>query len=644
MTNPNATVSSLLAAYELARPHDAPTLRTVIKTVALPHWKRSSSDGHRRAAPETIPAEALYGLLSSDQKTWSPAVSEALPSGATYQKAYCRCIKRLIGFGEQSGLLQVDLHLMSPSWRELLALAYGCTAREPQARRAAMRSAFKRLARWATAHGVVPSDVPLESQGSRPMAAFFKTFQADRDGDFYRARTVWNMIVALKPMDGLRSWDGWNNGAIVAQPARTWPAPLQAGLKAIFDHDRLGNWRPETRRGYTQQLGSYLSILNGLGVDVAAVVVGVSEGVDALRLLFQGLPSEAPKMSAAQMAEKVTTSPSFRAELLVAMTSIATHDDGRPSNPNPLLVEAIAKLVESKKVTSAANLVNKALSINRGLLDVTDRHIAWLFRQRTLLNQLAKRQPSTYTVKKRIVFKHPSLWEDLVRARGRLHAHTQDLEARWQAAPVHRTNHIQRRWAIALRNEVLVGLLLCYPLRVKNLVDMRLGLHYNSHAHHIAFEAAETKNDKEIDYELPDGGALGNLRGLVERYLTDARPILLAGRQSDYFFVPDPRGGIKLRSKGVNAILADTSRRFLADILPSGIATLNPHLLRHATASYQLAIRQDLNLAAQLLNDSPATITRAYADVLACKKEATKRFLSGFSLEKGNILNKRRRR
>lgn len=61
------------------------------------------------------------------------------------------------------------------------------------------------------------------------------------------------------------------------------------------------------------------------------------------------------------------------------------------------------------------------------------------------------------------------------------------------------------------------------------------------------------------------------------------------------------------------------------------------------TASYQLVVCQNLNLAAQLLNDSPSTITQAYADVLACKKEATKRFLSSFVLDADAPTKSRRR-
>lgn len=634
----STSLAELLALYGATRPGEAATLRTVFKNVVLPYWRCTP------AAMEAMPAHRIYGLLSDDRASWCPSLALALPSGASYQKAYCRYIKRLIAFGEAGGLLHPDQYLVSPAWRELMLELRQCTAQEPPARRSALSVAFKRLARWATVHEFAPEDLPLLEGEARPMAGFFATFPPDRDGDFYRARTAWNMLVAAAPTRGLRQWEGGRRGAIAAAPRSSWPLVVQHGLEAIFSREGLGSWRGETRKGYVHRLGGYFGVLKLVGIDVAQVVEGISDPIDALRLLFQGMPSVASQLAAAELAARLAGEPGFREEVVKAMRHMAGSYDGRACERNPFLVEAVSGLVEAGKVTSAMNLVMKAIAINRGILEVADRHIAWLTRRRALLAQLAKKQPSAYTLKKHAVFRHPYLWEELVHARGRLRPHTAALEVEWRQAVGDRESALQRRWAVALRNEVLIGLMLCYPLRVNNLVGMRLGLHYAPQAHHIFFPAAETKNDREIDYELPEGGSLGDLRRLVDQYLEEARPALLAGRRSDYFFVPDPRGGVRLREKGVNAILADLSRRFFADVLPDGVGTLNPHLLRHAAASYQLAVCQNLNLAAQLLNDSPSTITQAYADVLACKKEATKRFLSEFTLEPGRQADRPRRK
>ena len=292
---------------------------------------------------------------------------------------------------------------------------------------------------------------------------------------------------------------------------------------------------------------------------------------------------------------------------------------------------AVYLFVERGRITTAIDILKKTAALNRGFLNVTDRHVSWVAPKIRDLEAMARRRPSNYSRKKRGVFRNPELWRDLVAARGRLRENTSSLEAAWRTTAGREAGTSARRWAVALRNEVLFGLGLAYPLRVGNVVAMELGRHYDPVNHAIRFDAEETKNELEIDFELPDEGSLGDLRALVDTYIAEARPVLLAGRRSSYFFIPDARGGLKLRTRAVNAILADLSRRFLADVLPKGVDVLNPHLLRHASATYQLAVRRDLNLAAQILNISPATVSVSYADVLESRKEATKRFLSSFN-------------
>jgi hypothetical protein len=620
---PDPTLADLLAAFSRAKPTEVPTLRTVLRTIVLPFL----------GAPVDLnatPAASLYGVLDATHANWRPELAARLPRGSSYQKAYCRAIKRLVAFGEAAGLLHPDHHAISPAWRALVAQLADATAELPPADRRGLRAAFKRLARWATGAGLTPADIPVCRPDERAMASYHATFAPDRDSDFYRARRAWNLLAAAQ---GLPPWPGGRPGAITAWPQATWPPILHQGLTAIVSREGLGSWRAETRKGYAYRLASYLAVLEAIGVSVEDLVAGLDDPEDAIRLLFQGMPAGSPRLDARGTAARFLAEPAFRAETLAAMRAIAGTYDGRACERNPFLADAVTHYMEAGKVTTALNLVTKAIALNRGLLEVSDRHLAWLGRRKALLVQRARKQPSAYAAKKRTVFRHPHLWAELVRARSRLRVHGQALEDAWREARGERKEAARRRWAVALRNEVLFGLLLCYPLRVNNVVGMRLGVHYDAGQHHVRFEPGETKNEKEIDYELPEGGALGDLRGLVTLYLSEARPALLAGRKSDHVFVPDPRGGIRLREKALNAILADLSRRFLADVLPEGVSTLNPHLLRHATASYQLAVCQNLNLAAQLLNDSPATITQAYADVLACKKEATKRFLSGFTLD-----------
>lgn len=328
----------------------------------------------------------------------------------------------------------------------------------------------------------------------------------------------------------------------------------------------------------------------------------------------------------------MTTEPDRARQFLAHLRELDGHYDGRAAIENPFLIAAVRHFVAKGRVTTATDLLKKAAAINRGFLNITDRHVAWTAPRLRALELLARRKPSDYVRKKRGVFRRPELWRDLVAARARLRAHTRQLEDVWRGHGRRQAPGAGRRWAIALRNEIIFGILLAYPLRVSNLVAIRIGQHYSPEDYTIKFDATEVKNEKEIDYELPDEGSLGDLRKLVDQYLVEGRPLLLAGRRTDHLFIPDPRGGERLRSRAVNAILLDISHRFLKDVLPLGVEALNPHLMRHAAASFQLAIRHDANLAAQILNISPATVTSSYADILENRKEATKRFLSSFEV------------
>lgn len=629
MSHQEIMLAELVASFAAVRIREIPSLRTVLKTVVFPHLRVPVENFDDRLA--RVAAHRLYALFTPDGTRWCDELGAALPIGMTYQKAYFRAVKRLVVHGEAAGLLHPDQFFITPTWRALIAEVARLTVNEAPARRSAQRGAFKRLARWATAQGFEPAALPVDG-GDRPLAGFHLTFPATRDGDYFRARTVWNTLVADEAMPGLRFWGAILRGQRAARPRHAWPPILERSIAMLFAQDGLGGWRETTRSGYRQRISSYLGVLGELGVDVDAFLALIDDPSDAVRLLFQGVPAGTPRLDARQFADRLATDEPFRTKLLTVMVGLTGSFDGRASEANPFVVATVAKLVDAGTITTGSDLVNKAMAINRGMLDLADRHNNWLTKIRKRLRDLAVRSPSAYTEKKRAIFRHPTLWAELVRARPRLRSHTLMLESAWlMASGGARVQH-QRRWAVALRNEALFGLLLCYPLRVANLTGMRLGANFKPARHEIFFTATETKNDKEIDFELPAGGALGDVRALMAQYLLEARPVLLAGRTSDHVFVPDPRGGTRLREKAVNAILVEMSRQFLTDILPPGVTALNPHLVRHTLATYALAVCQNLNLAAQLLNDAPSTITQAYADVLACKRETTKAFLSGFTI------------
>lgn len=612
-------VSQLLEAYQEVRPTEVATLRSILKQVVP--TKRSSSR-------DALPAHQLYGLLTPDRRRWCEAVAARLPAGPSYQKAYVRFVARLLAFGEAEGLLKPEHFSISPEWRLLLPLIeVAFNDNMSLAHRSALRSALKRLARWATEQGILPTAIP-EADKDGVMLRFKSTFLPERDGDFFRARRAWNLLAASKPDLGLDQWPAAAASAFAALPLARWPPMMKRGLDLVLGQEGLASWSVDTRAGYVQRIGSYLGTLERAGIDVAGLAAVAATPPDLFRLLFQGLPAG----SGIADAEALVARASADGELLAQLRLQDGRYEGRASEANPLVLLVASAMAEAGHVTSARDLLHKVRAINHALLGITPRHTAWCARRLAILDERARKTPSRYARKKRAVFREPELWLDLVRAREVIQADVARAEEAYRAAVGTHQVILKRRWAIASRNAIVYGLLLCYPIRTRNLVEMRIGEHYDPVRHLLFFPPEETKNGKEIEYELPEGGPFGDLRGLVERYIKEGRPALLAGRPSTYMLVPDPRGGTRLRTRAINIILIELSRRYLQDILPPGIPALNPHLTRHLVASYVIRVHRDVNLAAQLLNDSPATITKAYADVLENKKEATKRFHSDFTM------------
>lgn len=630
MDNLGRTVGELLQAYGEIRPGEVPTLYTIMKTIALPGLGHVDPSVERtRELCRTLPANQLYGLMEPDSSQWRPNIGRILPQTETYQKAYLRALKRLIAHGEKVGLLHPDEYAISPEWRRLIELLGPLTGPYASHRRSGLRSGFKGLARWATKLNMSPQQLPGAPQKGRYLVEFLRTFPPTRDSGYYRARLAWNLLVTNHHELRLTPWRHAREFLCRGIPKEHWPSSVRAGFESLLDYNHFQPWKEATQSGYESQLAIYLGALRDEGTDLEVVFGSISEE-SALRLLFQGLPPNTEPLGAQDLIRRLSTDGSFLPRLISDMHALKGTYEGKASEANPLLLLAINQLAAAGKVTSASNLMTKALALNRGILGMTERHTGWCLRLQAQLRQLSKRSPSLYSQKKRAFFRQPEIWSSLVAARKRVRTATRQLEAEWRASIGSRADTLKEQWAVALRNEVYLGMVLCYPLRARNFSKMTIGRHFGQETFRIYFPPEETKNHKEIDYELPDGGSLGDLRALVTQYLDEARPTLLAGRASPYFFVPNRKGGVQIPSRSFNTILYELCEGFLLDLLPKGARSINAHMMRHIAASYHLVIGGNLNLAAQILNDSPATIIKSYADILEYKKVATKQFLSSF--------------
>ena len=153
--------------------------------------------------------------------------------------------------------------------------------------------------------------------------------------------------------------------------------------------------------------------------------------------------------------------------------------------------------------------------------------------------------------------------------------------------------------ALGLRDRAMLETLYATGLRVSELVNLKL--------HEIGFNEgvlrAFGKGSKER--LVPLGELAIDWLG---RYLNEARPEILKGRQSDALFVT-ARGGAMTRQAFWQLIKRYAA---LAGIAPE---KLSPHVLRHAFATHLLNHGTDLRVVQLLLGHADISTTQIYTHV-----------------------------
>jgi integrase/recombinase XerD len=154
---------------------------------------------------------------------------------------------------------------------------------------------------------------------------------------------------------------------------------------------------------------------------------------------------------------------------------------------------------------------------------------------------------------------------------------------------------------LGLRDRAMLELLYATGLRVSELVDLKL------------FELslsdqvlrATGKGDKQRLVPLGDIAA-----DWLQRYLAEARPVILKGRASDHVFVTGRRTG-----KGMTRQMAWTLIKKHATTAGIARERISPHVLRHAFATHLLNHGADLRVVQLLLGHADISTTQVYTHV-----------------------------
>lgn len=166
---------------------------------------------------------------------------------------------------------------------------------------------------------------------------------------------------------------------------------------------------------------------------------------------------------------------------------------------------------------------------------------------------------------------------------------------------------------LAFRDALLVGILICCPIRLKNLACLRIGEHLQrvGDEWHLSFPSPETKNYQDLTFVLPQC-----LVPVLDHYLSEIRP-RFPGADGNAALFMSLKGNPLAYESIYDRVMIVTKRLFGVDINPHGFRTIAATFLSERSARDALFARPLLG------HRSPATTEKYY--VRASKLEASRR-------------------
>jgi len=166
---------------------------------------------------------------------------------------------------------------------------------------------------------------------------------------------------------------------------------------------------------------------------------------------------------------------------------------------------------------------------------------------------------------------------------------------------------------LAIRDALLIGILICCPIRLKNLSSIRIGEHLQrvGDEWHLSFRADETKNYQDLTFVLPPF-----LEPMLEHYLSKVRP-RFPGADGNASLFLSLKGNPLAYESIYGRVILGTKRLFGVDINPHAFRTISATFLSECSARDALFARPLLG------HRSPATTEKHY--IRASKLEASVR-------------------
>ncbi|HEY9723993.1 MAG TPA: hypothetical protein V6D47_18470, partial [Oscillatoriaceae cyanobacterium] len=392
-----------------------------------------------------VPLFVLKAKLNADGPGWSPEFEAELASRGltshTHRVHYPNAVRRLVTLGEALSAKPPEVEIL-PEWLELIELfALHCPATKKQviafqakgvkllgvhdlseltveqaSKKAQMaRYSFNILARQASSAGLTPrafGTQVLYGERLKDLASF-----TPKHTYHYYARDGYNMIATQHPERGLASWPEFTKRIGIKIEALN--VELRESTEAaFFSEARCAALEPKSLKTFRVTVTGYYGLLAQAGIDLS-FTVGLAPK-DAFRLLWQSWPREIltgneEEDAPMALAAKVMRDPVFRDRVLAAMRAMEGLHDGLEAVENPFIAVAREERYQAGQYPAARNLMQRVREANRDYLSIRGRHLAWIDNLDKEIQKLNSRAKTAYKAKKQAVFRHPRLWEKLMK-------------------------------------------------------------------------------------------------------------------------------------------------------------------------------------------------------------------------------------